>query len=598
MFARDKRIGPYTYVYLVENVREEGRTKQRIIANLGRKEVVVARGDLDRLARSVTRLAQRSMVLSLVEGEAPPNARCRRIGPALLFERLWHEVGCRAVLEELAAGRQFEFAAERAVFLTVLHRLFVSGSDRAAEKWRADYRIEGTEALQLHHLYRAMAWLGEPLADQAGASELTPRCRKDLVEEGLFARRRDLFAELSVVFMDTTSLSFEGRGGEELGRRGHSKDYRPDLHQMIVGLVMDQDGRPLCCELWPGNTADVTTLLPVVDRLRARFSVGRICVVADRGMISAQSIAALEERKLEYVLGVRERSSAEVRSTVIDDQTPLVPLVVPRVSGELTELEAKQVKIGDRRYIVCRNLAEARRDAEQRNAILDGLRAKLAQGDKALVGNSGFRRYLKTVSAEHFAVDETRVAEDARFDGLYVLRTNTKLTPLQVMLRYRDLLRVEQLFRQAKAVLATRPIYHSSDMAIRGHVFCSFLALLLAKELEDRLHRHNIAAEWDDILRALDRLQEIELEQDGKRFLLRTPTTGVAGKLFQAVGVALPPNLQELPLSTPQPAAAPGTWSKTSRPWARRRSRRRSVRSCRGPWTSSGWARSAAPTSA
>ena len=555
MFARDKRIGPYTYVYLVENVREEGRTKQRIIANLGRKEVVVARGDLDRLARSVARLAQRSMVLSVVEGEAPPNAVCRRIGPALLFERLWQEVGCRAVLEELAAQRQFEFAAERATFLTVLHRLFVSGSDRAAEKWRADYRIEGTEALQLHHLYRAMAWLGEPLTDQAGASELAPRCRKDVVEEELFARRRDLFAELSVVFMDTTSLSFEGQGGEELGRRGHSKDYRPDLNQMIVGLVMDQDGRPLCSELWPGNTADVTTLLPVVDRLRARFGVGRICVVADRGMISAATIAALEERKLEYILGVRERSSAEVRSTVIDDQTPFVPLVVPRASGDLTELEAKQVKIGGRRYIVCRNLAEARRDAEQRAAILDGLRTKLAQGDKALVGNSGFRRYLKTVSARHFAIDEARVADDARFDGLYVLRTNTKITPLQVMLRYRDLLRVEQLLRQAKAVLATRPIYHSSDMAIRGHVFCSFLALLLAKELEDRLRRQGVAAEWGDILRDLDRLQQIQLEQDGKRFLLRTPTTGVAGKLFQAVGVALPPNIQEIPLPRPQPTA-------------------------------------------
>ena len=552
MFARDKRIGPYTYVYLVENVREDGRTRQRIIANLGRKEAVVARGDLDRLARSVARLAQRSMVLAAVEGEAPPHVVCRRIGPALLFERLWQEIGCRAVLDELAAQRQFGFAAERAVFLTVLHRLFVSGSDRAAEKWRADYRIDGTEELQLHHLYRAMAWLGEPLADQAEAGGLAPRCRKDLVEEALFARRRDLFAELSVVFMDTTSLSFEGQGGEALGRHGHSKDHRPDLNQMIVGLVMDQDGRPLCCELWPGNTADVTTLLPVVDRLRARFGVGHLCVVADRGMISAQTIAALEKRKLEYILGVRERSSTEVRRTVIDDPTPFVPLVVPRAAGVLTELEAKQVKIGERRYIVCRNLAEARRDAEQRAAILDGLRAKLAQGDKALVGNSGFRRYLKTVSARHFAIDEKRVAEDARFDGLYVLRTNTKLTPLQVMLRYRDLLRVEQLFRQAKAVLATRPIYHSSDMAIRGHVFCSFLALLLAKELEDRLRRHGVATEWGDILRDLDRLQEIRLEQDGKRFLLRTPTTGVAGKLFQAVGVALPPNLQELP---PQPAA-------------------------------------------
>jgi hypothetical protein len=555
MFARDKRIGPYTYVYLVENVRENGRTKQRIIANLGRKEVVVARGDLDRLARSVARLAQRSMVLSVVEGEAPPNAMCRRIGPALLFERLWQEVGCRAVLEDLAGQRQFAFAAERGVFLTVLHRLFVSGSDRAAEKWRADYRIEGTEGLQLHHLYRAMAWLGEPLTDQTGASGLAPRCRKDLVEEELFARRRDLFAELSVVFMDTTSLSFEGQGGQELGRRGYSKDHRPDLNQMIVGLVMDQDGRPLCSELWPGNTADVTTLLPVVDRLRARFAVGRICIVADRGMISAQTIAALEQRKLEYVLGVRERSSAEVRSTVIEDRTPFVPLVVPRASGLLTELEAKQVKIGERRYIVCRNLAEARRDAEQRSAILEGLRAKLAGGDKALVGNSGFRRYLKTVSGEHFAIDEVRVAEDARFDGLYVLRTNSKITPLQVMLRYRDLLRVEQLLRQAKAVLATRPIYHSSDMAIRGHVFCSFLALLLAKELEDRLRRHGVAAEWGDILRDLDRLQEIELEQDSKRFLLRTPTTGVAGKLFQTVGVALPPNVQELPLPASQSPA-------------------------------------------
>src|SRR6516225_7121159 len=555
MFARDKRIGPYTYVYLVENVREDGRTRQRIIANLGRKEAVVARGDLDRLARSVARLAQRSMVLAAVEGEGPPRAVCRRIGPALLFERLWQEIGCRAVLDELAAQRKFGFAAERAVFLTVLHRLFVSGSDRAAEKWRADYRIDGTEELQLHHLYRAMAWLGEPLADQAEVGGLVPRCRKDLVEEALFARRRDLFAELSVVFMDTTSLSFEGQGGEALGRHGHSKDHRPDLNQMIVGLVMDQDGSPLCCELWPGNTADVTTLLPVVEQLRARFGVGHLCVVADRGMISAQTIAALEKRKLENILGVRERSSTEVRRTVIDDATPFVPLVVPRAAGVLTELEAKQVNIGERRYIVCRNLAEAWRDAEQRAAILDGLRAKLAQGDKALVGNSGFRRYLKTVSARHFAIDEERVAEDARFDGLYVLRTNTKLTPLQVMLRYRDLLRVEQLFRQAKAVLATRPIYHSSDMAIRGHVFCSFLALLLVKELEDRLHRHNIAAEWDDILRDLDRLQEIELEQDGKRFLLRTPTTGVAGKLFQAVGVDLPPNLQELALTTPQPAA-------------------------------------------
>jgi hypothetical protein len=558
MFAREKRIGPYTYVYLVENAREAGRTKQRIIANLGRKEVVSARGDLDRLTRSLARLAQRSLVLSLLDGEAPPDVACRRIGPALLFERLWQETGCHDVLSELAAPRQFGFAIERAVFLTVLHRLFVSGSDRAAEKWRADYRIAGSAELRLHHLYRAMAWLGEPLGETpalADADALAPRCVKDQVEEALFARRRDLFGELSVAFLDTTSLSFEGEGGETLGRRGYSKDFRPDLHQMVVGMVMDQCGRPLCSELWPGNTADVTTLLPVVDRLRERFGVSRVCFVADRGMISAPTIAALDNRKLEYILGVRERNSPEVSERVIADPAPFVPIAVPRGSGALTELEAKEVKLAGKRYIVCRNLAEARRDAAQRDAILEALRGKLGQGDKALVGNSGFRRYLKAPGGEHFAIDEERVARDAVFDGLYVLRTNTKLTALQAMLRYRDLLRVEQLMRQLKAVLATRPIYHSSDMAIRGHVFCSFLALVLARELEERLDRHGIAAEWGDIRRDLDRLQEITLEQDGKRFRLRTPTTGLAGKLFQAVGVALPPNLQELSGRDPSAAA-------------------------------------------
>ena len=155
-----------------------------------------------------------------------------------------------------------------------------------------------------------MAWLGEPLADQTGASELAPRCRKYIVEEELFARRHDLFAGLSVVFMDTTSLSFEGQGGAALGRRGHSKDYRPDLHQMIVGLVMDQDGRPLCSELWPGNTADVTTLLPIVDRLRARFGVGRICRSMRLTSAAAPQLDELSISPPRLVLARRGRISA------------------------------------------------------------------------------------------------------------------------------------------------------------------------------------------------------------------------------------------------------------------------------------------------
>jgi hypothetical protein len=546
MFVREKRIGPYTYIYLVETVREGGHVKQRIIRNLGRKEEVERRGDLDRLVLSAARLAQRSMVLSLLEQGTRPDLACHRIGPPLIFERLWRDTQCGAVLTELLAERDFDVPLERAVFLTVLHRLMGAGSDRACEQWRIDYRVAGAERLHLHHLYRAMAWLGEelPLAGQDGRT-LAPRCMKDLVEERLFARRRDLFADLAVVFMDTTSLYFEGEGGETLGECGHSKDYRPQLNQMIVAVIIDQNGRPVCSEMWPGNTADVTTLVPVVDRLRRRFGIGRVCVVADRGMISAATIAALEERGLEYILGVRERSSKEVRDIVLADPLPSVPLTVPHKGRPDTDLQAKEVSHQGRRYIVCRNLIEAAQAARTREAVVASLRAKLKAGDKALVGNSAYRRYLKTPQAQHFCIDEDRIADEARYDGLYVLRTNTRLPPLNVMLRYRDLLVVEQMFRTEKALLETRPIYHQSDAAIRGHVFCSFLALVLRKELQDRLAAAHLQPEWRALLADLDRLQEIETEQDGKCFILRTPVAGVAGKVFQAVGVALPPQIRD-----------------------------------------------------
>jgi transposase len=313
--------------------------------------------------------------------------------------------------------------------------------------------------------------------------------------------------------------------------------------QMIVAVVMDQRGRPLCCEMWPGNTTDVTVLLPVVDRLGQRFGITRVCVVADRGMISAQTIAALEARGLEYILGVRERTAKEVRTVVLDDDAPFVPLVIPRQGRPDTELEAKAVTLGGRRYIVCRNRAEAEKDAAERDAIVASLRRALKAGDKALIGNAGYRRFLKAPEVG-FAIDEARVAEDARFDGILVLRTNTTLDPLQAMLRYRELQGVEQLFRNAKSLLATRPIFHKCDATIRGHVFCSFLALVLRKELRDRLAAAGLAPEWAEVLRDLDRLQEVEVEQDGKRFILRTPTTGCAGKLFQTLGVALPANIR------------------------------------------------------
>jgi hypothetical protein len=575
MFFRIKPSGPRSYLQIVANRRESGVHRQHVLATIGRVDELAASGGLAALLTSGARLCDQVMLISTLAGDAEgPRLSTHRIGAPLLFGRLWQETGCQAVIEALLAGRGFEFAVERAVFATVLHRIMASGSDRACEKWLADYDVPGVEGLALHHLYRAMAWLGEelPAEQQPGATPFAPRCVKDQIEEALFARRRDLFSELSIVFMDTTSLRFEGAGGESLGRRGHSKDHRPDLMQMVLCVVVDADGRPICTEVWPGNTADVSVLLPVVDRLRHRFAIGRVCVVADRGMISAATLEGLEQRGLEYILGARERTDRLVRDVVLADERAFVPLLVERANGAETQLFAKEVRLEGRRYIVCRNEAEAEKDRAGRQAVIAGLEQQLRKGDKALIGNSAYRRYLRRARSADgdtgpaFEIDPGKLAEEAKYDGIFVLRTNARVTPLQAMMRYRELLRVEDLFRRAKAVLRTRPIYHSSDAAIRGHVFCSFLALVLQDELLRRCRAASFKPEWGDVLRDLDRLQRGEVEQGGKTWRVRTEAGTTIAAVLRACGIAMPPRIQGIPPPTPAAASPPPAPKRRGRP--------------------------------
>jgi hypothetical protein len=546
MYFRRKTSAGRAYLQIVESRREGDQVRQQVIATLGRFEDLQASGQLERLVRSGARFAAKAMMLSAAADEAAIKIAVRRIGPALVFERLWEETGCRAVIADLAGKRGHKFTLERAVFLTVLHRLFVSGSDRAADRWREDYAIAGVEGLDLHHLYRAMAWLGEELSEeeQGGRTPFSPRCLKDAVEERLFAHRRDLFTRLDLVFMDTTSLYFEGAGGQTLGQHGYSKDHRPDLRQMILAVLLDGDGRPVCSEMWPGNTADVTTVIPVIDRLRRRFDITRVCVVADRGMISAETIAELEARRLLYILGARERTDKLVRELVLDDPAPFVPLVMKKRGKEI-DYEAKTVMLAGRRYIVCRNHQEAAKDAADRASIVAALARQLAKGDKALVGNTGYRRYLKTIGQDHFAIDPDKVEEEKKFDGIFVLRTNTDLNPLEAMLCYKQLWTVEQTFRTAKHLFSTRPIFHKLDETIRGHVFCSFLALVLKKALEDRIAAFGRSGSWPEIIADLDSLTETEIKQDSKRFIVRSAPRPAASLAIRATGVALPPTVRD-----------------------------------------------------
>jgi len=545
MFARIKKTGPYEYLQIVENRREGKKTLQRVIATVGRLDRLRQQGEIEPLVRSLSRFSEK--VLLVLSGQSDDlHATAKKIGPALIFERLWKELGMGQVLRELLSQRKFEFDVERAVFLSVLHRLFVSGSDRSCDKWHRDYVLQGVEGLSLHHLYRAMAFLGEELDDQSDRTPFSPRCTKDLVEEALFDRRRDLFSGLDCVFFDTTSVYFEGEGGQTLGRPGHSKDHRPDCNQMIVGVILDHSGHPVCCEMWPGNTADVRSLIPVIARIRSRFEIGRFCIVSDRGMISEATMAWLEKEKILYILGARMRRVREINEDVLS-RAGRYREVYPEGGSpkEPSPLKVKEVTIEQRRYIVCLNERQARKDAADRRAILEALQEKIRSNPKSLVGNKGYRKYL-SINRDSVSIDRKKILEEERFDGKWVLKTNTGLGAQQVALKYKELWQVEQVFREMKSILETRPIYHQRDETIRGHVFCSFLALVLRKELDRRLEKAGHCFEWADIKQDLKSLQEIVIEDNGKRLAIRSECKGSCGRLFQSVGVAIPLTIREL----------------------------------------------------
>jgi transposase len=298
--------------------------------------------------------------------------------------------------------------------------------------------------------------------------------------------------------------------------------------------------------MWPGNTTDVKTLIPVTDRVRKRFGINSFCVVADRGMISADTIEELDSRNIPYILGTRMRRVNEIKFDVLS-RGGRYSEVYPEglTSKDPASLKVKEVLHNDKRYIVCMNTRQARKDAADREAIIASLKEQLKKGPKSLVGNKGYRKYLK-FDKDSARIDMDKIKYESRFDGKWVLTTNTDLPTEKIALKYKELWQVERVFRDVKTMLHTRPVYHQKDENIRGHVFCSFLALVLRKELERRLNAAGHVFEWSDIKQDLKALQQVTVEENDKRLAIRSECKGVCSKVFQSVGVALPPTIQEV----------------------------------------------------
>jgi hypothetical protein len=540
MFVRVKRSvakgAAYEYLQIVRSYREGGKVKQQIIGSLGRRDQLVASGELDGLLRSLASFSEKLRVVEVVRETGLAARTAKTWGPALVFERLWERQGLPEILRKLAQGRKFEFEVERAAFALALQRLCAPGSDLQGSGWVQTVQASGMEGLALQHFYRTTAFLAS--------------VRQDL-ERKLFLQDRNLFNQtLDLVFIDTTSLYCYRDEETELRRRGYSRDRRPELPQLVLCVAVDSQGWPIAWEVFPGNTADSAALRQVVDLLRERFKIGKVVVVADRGMISKETLKLLAGHKtapFDYILGCKLRRSKEVREEVLSRGG--------RYHKVADNLEVKEVRVKDRRYVVCRNLKEAKKDALAREALVEKLKATLArEGEKGLMANRGFARFLKTGSA---TLDEAALIADARLDGKFVLTTNTDLPAEQVALTYKSLWRVERTFREQKSTLEVRPLYHQRDDTCIGHIVASFLALRLEVDLQRRLEKQGAEVSWPGLMRDLQQVQAVTVELDGHSYQLRTDLKGASHQAFAAAGVRPPPMVTPLePRSEPNPLSS------------------------------------------
>jgi transposase len=543
------------YVALAHNRRVDGRIKPDMLMNLGRVDQVDVAG-LRRLAASINKhfgdgdeLADGAEA-GLAAGGAPLEViDARPVGATWLLDGLWQQLEVGAAVRSATDGRRFTTNMERVLFALVANRAVAPMSKLSAAEWVGeDAAIPGLSAMDEDQAYRAMDLLVD--ADTHA-----------LVQQAVFFAVANLLnLEVDLLFFDTTSTYFERDeedDGEEAFRRlGHSKDHRPDLPQIVIGLAVTREGIPVRCWCWPGNTNDQQVLAEVKDDLRG-WKLGRVITVVDRGFTSADNLAYLRRAGGHYIAGMRMR-----------DGNPLVTQVLSR-QGRYQQvkdnLRVKEVRVDghDARFVICHNPEQAERDRQQRDQAIARLQAELARiaeqrardtrrrrGDKtrarnqaahvraecALRDHPSLGRWLTQQPNGRLKVNTAKVKAEQRLDGKYLITTSDPhISAEDAALGYKNLAEAERGFRDLKSTLLLRPVFHRLEHRIRAHVLICWLALLLTRVAE-----RSAGLSWRNINRQLGRITQVTLAGPAGTVTQTTPINSEQKAIYQALSIQPP----------------------------------------------------------
>ena len=543
---KNKNKPDVSYIQLAHNVRNKktGQVKANVLYNFGRADQLDVEA-IRRLVRSLSRFLTPKETLQL-QGEIDQGFKflgSRPQGGAWALRRLWERLGLDQALNRALRGRAFSSPLEWAIFAMVANRALAPSSKLATEEWvRQDVVLGNDEPIRVQHLYRAMDFLLE---------------HEEAIQREVFFATADLLnLEVDLLFFDTTTSYFElDEEDDEEGLRhyGLSKDKRVDLPQVVIGLAVTKEGIPVRSWVFPGNTADTTTVNQVQQDL-VGWRLGRCVWVMDRGMTSEKNRIILRRAGGHYILGEKLRSNEKTNQAALSQPG--------RYRMVKDNLRLKEVYVGEgthqRRYVVVYNPEQAKRDRHTRQNILARLEQEIAalgdlkgkQHTKAvctLVTHLVLGRYLRQLKGGGLRVNHTKVRAEERLDGKYLLSSSDEsLTAEEIALGYKQLLEVERAFRSLKQTLELRPMYHRKDERIRTHVTLCWLALLLIRIIEKVTGQS-----WEKTRQVLQRIHQGEFATKDGRILQRTELTREQEQILKSLGIKPPPKVGKVELQTP-----------------------------------------------
>ena len=542
---KNKSGSTTTYVQLAHNVRDAqtGQPKADVLYTFGRADSL----DVDairRLTKSLSRFLTPEEALRIqgtTEGEAPLRfLKSVPMGGAYLLRSLWEQMGMPEALSQCMKDRSFTSPVEWATFAMVANRALCPDSKRGVEEWvREDVALGNPRPIELQHLYRAMDILLE--------------YREIIHKEVFFAVADLLNLEVDLLFFDTTSTYFEMDEEDENGLRqyGHSKDHRPDLPQVVIGLAVTNEGIPVKCWTMPGNTSDMKTVETVKNDLLG-WKLGRCIWVMDRGMNSEENRLILQKAGGHYIIGEKLRDNQEIHKEVLAKRG--------RFTTIRENLEIKEVIVGDgerrRRFVLVHNPEEAKKDKATREKTLQRIEETLksigAQNGQchkknvcALLSHRTMGRYLRQLKTGDIKIDKSKIKEEAHLDGKYIISTSDDtLSPEDIALGYKQLMEVERAFRTLKTTLDLRPVYHRKDERIQAHVFLCFLALLLVRIAERKTNMT-----WDRIKAQMERIHLGEFFSKDGRILQTTELTTEQLNMLKQLKISPPQRIRHIQMT-------------------------------------------------